>query len=183
MTAPVFGFGPNTPTMSGPMILSRTAPMMDANIACSISSTSSPASAWRSGLAAGSNPLTSSTPWRICSSCAAFRPTSGPTMVRSSSLSPCANGSPMWARRPPTSSRAVHGRMAIARASTQSCAMNCSTERSSTRSTRPRSSLKAGETITTAHQNTHLAMLLKGIGFAGRDAIPRGILDFAAPAQ
>ena len=31
---------------------------------------------------------------------------------------------------------------------------------------------------TTAHQNTHLSMSLKGIGFVVRDAIPRGILAF-----
>ena len=34
---------------------------------------------------------------------------------------------------------------------------------------------------TTAHQNTHLAMCLKRRGFAGRDAILRGILDSAGP--
>ena len=36
---------------------------------------------------------------------------------------------------------------------------------------------------TTAHQNTHLSMLLKKRGFADRDAIPWGILGSVAPAQ
>ena len=36
-------------------------------------------------------------------------------------------------------------------------------------------------TSTTAHQNTHLTMCLKRRGFAGRDAILRGILDSAGP--
>lgn len=37
-----------------------------------------------------------------------------------------------------------------------------------------------GSRGTTAHQNTHLSMLLKGRGFAGRDLVPRGIWRFGA---
>ena len=52
-------------------------------------------------------------------------------MARSSSPSPCANGSPRSAPRRPTSSPAARGRMATARASTASCATSCSTVRCS----------------------------------------------------
>ena len=45
---------------------------------------------------------------------------------------------------------------------------------------RPRYS---GSPATTAHHNTHLAISLKGRGFAGRDAIPRGVLGSAVPAR
>ena len=59
-----------------------------------------------------------------------------PAYVRSDngpelSLSPCANGSPRSAPRPPISRPAVPGRTATARASTASCATSCSTARSS----------------------------------------------------
>ena len=43
-----------------------------------------------------------------------------------------------------------------------------------------RRSSKNGGPTTTAHHNTHLSMPLKRTGFADWDAIPRGILDFAA---
>ena len=46
-----------------------------------------------------------------------------------------------------------------------------------TRQGRMCSTISSGST--TAHQNTHLAMCLKRRGFAGRDAILRGILDSA----
>lgn len=50
------------------------------------------------------------------------------------------SGSRRWERRPPTSCRAIHGKAAIARASTRSSVTNCSTEKFSTLSRRRRSS-------------------------------------------
>jgi transposase InsO family protein len=38
-----------------------------------------------------------------------------------------------------------------------------------------------GFASTTAHQNTHLSMPLKEIGFVDRDAIPRGVSGSAVP--
>ena len=64
--------------------------------------------------------------------CAAFPRTSVPTTARSSSPRLFGNGSRPSEPRPPTSNPAAHGRTAIAKASTASCAMNCSTARSST---------------------------------------------------
>lgn len=55
----------------------------------------------------------------------------------------------------PTSCRAVRGKTAIARASTRNSVTNCSTEKSSTRSRRRRSSSKTGDSITTPCGLTH----------------------------
>ena len=60
------------------------------------------------------------------------------TMGLSSSPSRCEPGSPPLAPRPPTSSPAARGRMAIARASTASCETNCSTARCSSAWPKPR---------------------------------------------
>ena len=67
-----------------------------------------------------------------CSSREASLRTYVQTMALSSSPRRSAIGSLPSEPRPLTSNLEVHGRMAIARASTASCAMNCSTARSST---------------------------------------------------
>src|SRR5213082_1854054 len=59
MTDHASGCGPSAPTTSGRTTSSRSAPMMDANSACSTSSTNLPTSAWPFGWPAGSNRSTS----------------------------------------------------------------------------------------------------------------------------
>ncbi|MND40102.1 hypothetical protein D3C80_308360 [compost metagenome] len=70
-------------------------------------------------------------------------------MGRSSSPRRYGSGSQQSVPRPPTSCRTVHGKTAIARASTRNSVTNCSTAKSSTRSRRRRSSSKTGDSITT----------------------------------
>ncbi len=70
-------------------------------------------------------------------------------MALNSSLGPCGSGLPRWAHRRRSSSPVFPGRTAIARASTASCEMSCSTARSTTRWPRRGSSLKAGVSTTT----------------------------------
>ena len=62
--------------MSGPTTSSKAGPTMEGSSACSISSTSSAGSAWRSGSTGSSDRPTSSTSCPISSSCAACRITS-----------------------------------------------------------------------------------------------------------
>ena len=62
------------------------------------------------------------------------------------------------------------------------------TERTARKTYRTRNEARADvfdyiERFYNAHQNTHLAMCLKRRGFAGRDAILRGILDSAGPVR
>src|SRR5438046_3149364 len=85
MTDPASGCEPSAATTSGPTTSSRSAPIMDANSACSTSSTSSLTNAWPSAYPAGSNRSTSSTYCRTCSSCAACRRTSVPMTAPNSS--------------------------------------------------------------------------------------------------
>jgi len=90
----------------------------------------------------------SSTCFPTFSSYAASPPIFVPTMGRSSSPRRYGSGSQQSVPRPPTSCRAVHGKTAIARASTRNSVTNCSTAKSSTRSRRRRSSSKTGDSIT-----------------------------------
>lgn len=155
MTDRASGFGRSTPTMSGPMTSSRAGPTMAESSACSTSSTSSPGSAWRSASLASSTQPTSSTPCRTCSSCAVCPAMFVPTTARSSSPKRCGSGLSPSVRRLRSSSRAARGRTATARASTRSCATNCSTVRSSIASPRQRSSSRHGDATTTPSDRTH----------------------------
>src|SRR5262249_10260874 len=76
---------------------------MDADIGCSMSLTSLPTNAWRSVSPASSKQSMSSTFSPICSSCAAFPVTSGPTTDLSSSPRLSKLGSPLSAPRLPIS--------------------------------------------------------------------------------
>src|ERR1700716_2198335 len=78
------GCGPSAPTTSGRTTSSRSAPMMDANSACSTSSTNLPTNVWPFRYRAGSSRSMSSTCSPTCSSCAAFPGMSVPIMARSS---------------------------------------------------------------------------------------------------
>lgn len=124
---------------------------MAGDSACSTSSTSSPGNVWRSE---SSTRATSSTSCRTCSSCGVCLAMFVPTTARSSSPKPCGNGSSLSGPRPPSSSRAVRGRTAIARASTRSFVMNCSTARSSIASPKPGSSSRHGAATTTPSDRT-----------------------------
>lgn len=92
----------------------------------------------------------SSTCFPTFSSYAASPPIFVPTMGRSSSPRRYGSGSQQSVPRPPTSCRAVHGKTAIARASTRNSVTNCSTAKSSTRSRVRWKSNRSGESI--AHQ-------------------------------
>ncbi len=96
----------------------------------------------------GGTARTSSTCCRTCSSCAVFRGTYGPTTGRSSSRRPIRTELRRCAPRPPRSPRAVLGRMATSRDFTPGSVTSCSTERSSTRYAKPRSSSRAGGNAT-----------------------------------
>ncbi len=74
---------------------------------------------------------------------------------------PGGSGSLRSGLRLPSSSRVALGKMATARASTRSCATNCSMARSSTASPRRKSSSRRGGATTILFHNTHLSMLLK----------------------
>jgi len=76
-------------------------------------------------------------------------------MARSSSPKHSGSGSQQSVPKPPTSCRAVHGKTAIARASTRNSVTNCSTAKSSTRSRKRRSSSKTGDSITTQCGHIH----------------------------
>jgi transposase InsO family protein len=77
------------------------------------------------------------------------------TMVRNSSPRLCGNGLRWLVPKRPTSCRAVRGRTVTAKASIPNSATNCSTEKSSTRSRRQRSSSRAGDSTTTPCVHTH----------------------------
>src|SRR6185437_11524639 len=139
---------------AGSTTSSRNAPMRDANFACSTSSTSSLTSAWPFGYPAGSNRSTSSTYYRICSSCAAFPSTFAPTTGQSSLPRRCRNGSAPSGLRPLTSRPAARGRTALSKASTRACATSCSMARSSTPCARRRSSSRAGVVTTIGFART-----------------------------
>jgi hypothetical protein len=81
MMDPASVSGQSVRTTSGPTTSSRAGPMMEGSSACSISSTSSAGSVWRSGSTGGSDRPTSSTSCPISSSCAACRITYGPEFI------------------------------------------------------------------------------------------------------
>ncbi len=91
---------------------------------------------------------------RIVLSVAPILPSVG-AMARSSSPKHSGSGSQQSVPKPPTSCRAVHGKTAIARASTRNSVTNCSTAKSSTRSRKRRSSSKTGDSITTQCGHIH----------------------------
>ena len=76
-------------------------------------------------------------------------------MALSSSPRRYGSGSRRWEPGPPTSCRAVRGKTAIVRASIRNSVTNCSTEKSSTRSRRQRSSSRTGDVTTTLCGHTH----------------------------
>src|SRR5438477_2447075 len=115
MTDHASGCGPSAPTTSGRTISSRSAPMMEANSACSTSSTNLPTNVWPFRYRAGSDRSMSSMCSPTCSHCAAFPGISVPIMARSSLPRRCRSGSVPSEQRPPTSHQAVHGRTGSSR--------------------------------------------------------------------
>jgi len=122
---PAFGCGLNIRTMFGRMTLSRIVRMTEENTGCWTWSTSSHASAWRSGSTGNWNQLT----WLIYSptysSCVESRRMSDLTTGQSSSHKLYAIGWPLLDLRLPISCLGALGRMGTVKASTRSCAMSC----------------------------------------------------------
>ena len=141
--------------MSGHTTSSRAGRTTGGSSARSTSSTSSAGSAWPSGSTESSARQMSSMSWRTSSFSEGCPATSGPTTAPSSSRQRCGTGSPPWAPKPPSSSPAHLGRMAVARASTPSSGTSSSTARSSTACARLRSSSRAGDGTTTPGARTH----------------------------
>lgn len=104
--------------------------------------------------------------------------TARPTRPRTHGTSRARSISCPASRRSPAPSRTVWR----TRSCVHSSATICVSTRCRMRSPSFSRSL-AGSRTTTAHHNTHLSMSLKGRGFAGRYAIPRGVLGSAVPAR
>ncbi|MGY3619254.1 hypothetical protein ACVJGD_005450 [Bradyrhizobium sp. USDA 10063] len=174
---------PRGRTRPGRWTSSMTSWRRDTSFACLRSSISSPASRRR---CSHGSPSAAATSWRYWKGPARkwdSRRRSGSIKAASSYRAILTCGPTSAASRWTSHGPASRPTTRSSRPSTAASGPNASTPIGSSALQTPSKRWRLGADTTTAHQNTHLSMLLKERDFAGRELVPRGVSHCCPPAR